>query len=301
MNRRRFLDTLLGAAAGAMVPRAVAAEVFWPPPGSICHTPAPPAVDLVTATSGDALVYEGSHILAYGAMRGIANACPQPLTVRGGGCDNALLAVRQSSADLGGLCCPVAGSPAEGLKSLVVARDIKAVVVHPGNPVGELDMEALHGIASGRIARWSQVGGADAPIALVVRRHCPDYHEPVGALLLRPHRTWSPRTLFVDDELPLVDTVAAFPAAIGLASWVFAKPLVEAGKLKLVSVDGVLPSLDSVQSGRYRLTAPLSVIYSEWKPAMAPLFDFIFTPAGRAIVAQRLVPVSAKEAGYRRG
>ena len=162
-------------------------------------------------------------------------------------------------------------------------------------------MEALRGIAAGRIRRWSELGGPDVPIAMVVRRHCPDYREPVRTLLLDPHQYWSPRALFVDDEPPLLDTVASFPSAIGVASWVYAKPLVEAGKVKLVAVDGVLPSLATVESGRYRLTGALSLIYARWQPAMAPLFDFIYGPRGRALVAQRLVPVSAREAGYRPG
>ncbi len=42
-----------------------------------------------------------------------------------------------------------------------------AFVVHPSNPVKELTLAQITGILSGKITKWSEVGGADQPIVIV--------------------------------------------------------------------------------------------------------------------------------------
>jgi len=42
-----------------------------------------------------------------------------------------------------------------------------AFVVHPSNPVKELTLAQIIGILSGKITKWSEVGGADQPIVVV--------------------------------------------------------------------------------------------------------------------------------------
>lgn len=296
MERRRFLAGSLALAAVGSLGSAQGREVS---PRPICRAPFA-AMPASTRARGAGLVYEGSYILTYGAFREIANRYrgPVPLAVHGGGCDNAILGVRQGAADLGGMCCPVAGSRGEGLPSLIIAHDIKVVVAHPDVPIADISRGALKAVAAGRLSRWRELGGGDEPIALVVREHCEDYAEPVRTALIERGRSWSPRALFVDTDDQLVDAVARFPRAIGVGSWVFAKPLAEAGRLKVLSLDGIAPSRDTVRSGAYGLTSPLSLIFRAWRPEMGHLFDYVYGPEGRAIISQRLVPVSAEEAGY---
>lgn len=294
MNRRAFLLSAL--ATTALGGTTEAGTTSPPSDDMICRAP-----QQLAAAGDDQLVFEGTHILAYGALRQIARAYrgPTPLMVRGGGCDNAVMGVRQGSAHLGGMCCPPRGPRLEGFASLVVAADIKVVVAHPTVDVADLATESLRAIADGSVVDWQSVGGAPGPIALVMREHCWDYAEPVRTLLLPERPAWSPRALLVTSDQNVVDSVARFPRALGVASWVFAKPLVQAGKLKLLSVDGVLPSVDAVQLGKYALVAPLSLIFAEWRPDMTPFFDFLYSRQGRAIIAERLLPVSAEEAGYK--
>lgn len=298
MKRRAFLLSALAAGTLGHSTEAGTVRAPWEP--TVCRAPIRAAA---AAADDTRLVCEGTHILAYGALRQIAKAYrgPVPMVVRGGGCDNAVMAVRQGSAHLGAMCCPPRGPRLEGLSALVVAADIKVVVAHPELDINDLSTESLGAIADGAIDNWQAVGGTPGPIALVVREHCPDYDEPVRTLLLPDRPSWSPHALLVTSDENLVDSVARYRRAIGVASWVFAKPLVEAGKLKLLSIDGVLPSPEAVQLGKYALIAPLSLIYATWRPAMTPFFDFLYGPQGRALIAERLMPVSAEEAGYSRG
>ncbi|MCA1925131.1 MAG: substrate-binding domain-containing protein [Thiobacillus sp.] len=265
--------------------------------GQICRTRLASEDALPRKLAGD-LFYQGTHILTHGAFRDLAAAYSQPgrrMVAAGGGCDDGIGAVRTGVADLGGMCCPVRGSRAEGMPYRLVAHDYKAVIAHPDSRVTQVSLAQLRKIARGEIARWSVLGGPDRAIALVARKHCPDYFEPVRHLLLDNRPTWSARGIYVDTDEQITDTVSRYPAALGLVSWVFVKPLAESGRLRVLAVDGRHPG----QGRDYPLLGPLSVVYARWNDtSMRPFFDYLYGPTGQRILGRLLLPVSAREAGY---
>ncbi|GAB4175700.1 MAG: PstS family phosphate ABC transporter substrate-binding protein [Rhodocyclaceae bacterium] len=298
MERRRFVKLLSGA---AVLPFAGARPGARLPAGDVCRSRLPGVLPAAARSPG-AFEFEGTHILAYGAMRELARRYrgAAPLVVRGGGCDEGILAVRRGSADLGGMCCPVPDSPGEDLASLMVARDIKAVVVHPSNPLSAIRLAELAAAARGELTRWSELGGAQRAIAFVIRRHCAEYAEPVRRILLGEGRDWSSRGLFVDTDEKIVEMTARFSGALGVVSWVFARAMAERGAIRALAVEGVTPQ--AARHGGYPLLGPLSVVFSRWDDArMGPFFDFLYGPEGRMVIARGMIPVSAREAGYGRG
>lgn len=43
----------------------------------------------------------------------------------------------------------------------------------------------------------------------------------------------------------------------------------------------------------------MNMVFRKWdKGTMAPFFDYLYSPTGQRVLAQRLVPVSARQAGY---
>lgn len=305
MNRRRFLKNLTTTVGGMLVVPAASLllgqrDEFLVSEADICRSGTREWIATSAARANPAaLRYEGTHILTHGALREIAAAYrgPVPFVVHGGGCDDGISVVRKGTAELGGLCCPVEGSRAEGLRSVLVARDIKVAVVHPDNPLRDVSFAGLRHVAAGHAMRWRDIGGPDRAIALVLREHCPDYREPARGMLLE-NRPWPRHALFVKTDKEIVDTVARFPGALGIVSWVFAKRLAEAGALRVLEIDGVPPTAPSVQAGRYPLHGPLNIVFNAWRPSMAPLFEFLYGPEGRAIIAKSLIPVERSEAGY---
>lgn len=303
-HRRRLIGGLAGAAALWSVP-GWTRRPFDPAFAEVCRSRPPQLLPAGAARREDDLVFQGTHILAFGAMRELAErfaAQGGRFVVHGGGCDDGIVAVRRGSADFGGLCCPVKGSSAEGMPWLPVARDLKAVIAHPGNPVAAIGMDELRGVARGAIGRWKALGGEERPIALVIRKHCPDYLEPVRDVLLKNRPDWSPKGLFVDTDEQIVDTVSRFAGGLGVVSWVFAKPLVEAGRLRVLALDGVTPA-DGIRRRRgYPLEGPLVMIFKAMDNArMGPFLDFLYGPAGEQVIGRALIPVPAAAAGYRKG
>ncbi|WP_018936505.1 substrate-binding domain-containing protein [Thioalkalivibrio sp. ALJ24] len=250
------------------------------------------------------LVYQGTHLLTYGAFRDLAASYEEdtgrPFVVYGGGCDDGIGAVQQRTAHLGGLCCPPEETRARDFHQMPVARDIKVVVTHPEVGVDGLSMDELQAVMAGRIRRWSDVGGPDRPIAVLYRDHCPDYREPVRDVLFDNAQDWSPRGMSIDTDERLTDSLARFESSIGVVSWVFAAERVKRGELRTLEIDGVQPTAEAVRSGEYPLHGPLLLVTDRWQEAvMRPFFDYLYSPAGQAVIARRLVPVSAEEAGYR--
>lgn len=300
VKRRNFLGLGSAALLAALLPGGQ--RVIAAPAPMICRAPRGLPIFVAAAGKGE-LSYQGTHILAYGAMTRISSAFSTVgqggLAVAGGGCDDGIAGVRRRLADLGGMCCPVKGSAAEGLPYLLVAHDMKAVVAHGSNTIPGLTLSELKAVARGKILNWRELGGEERPIAQVVRRHCPDYVEPVREALLGNRFEWSGKALFVDTDEQIVDLVSRFPAAMGVVSWVFARPLVEQGKLRLLALDGNRPGSGR---GRYPLTGPLSLIFRSWEGArMEPFFDFLYGSQGKDIISRSLIPVSREEAGYRGG
>lgn len=302
-SRRRLLAAMAGAAACWSLPGWTRRP--FDPGEDVCRSRAPQLLPASAARREGELVFQGTHILAYGAMRELAEryaAGGGRMIVHGGGCDDGIVAVRRGAADFGGLCCPVKGSSAEGLPWLAVARDLKAVVAHPSNPVSAIGLAPLREVARGRIARWKALGGEDRPVALVIRKHCPDYFEPVRDALLKNRPEWSPKGIFVDTDDQIVDTVSRFAGGMGLVSWVFARPLVESGRLKVLALEGMTPAEGVRRGGGYALEGPLVMIYRTWERArMASFLDFLYGPEGEKIVGRALIPVPAAAAGYRKG
>ncbi|MFP5399025.1 MAG: substrate-binding domain-containing protein [Gammaproteobacteria bacterium] len=251
------------------------------------------------------LSFAGTRLFKEGFLDELAQAytrhTDRRVHVLGGGCDDGIAAVRGMMAHVGGLCCPVHGSGAQGLDHLIVGHDVKAVLAHPSVPIDDLRWDDLRQLVAGRITSWSQLGGPERPIPLVVHDHCPDYIEPARDLLLKNRPEWSRRALFAKTDQKHLDLLMRFDLSIGVNSWILAEPLVAAGKLKRLTIDGVQPGIDSVRSRRYRLTGPMNMIFREWDAElMAPFFAFLYSEVGQKILSRRMVPVSASVAGFPR-
>ncbi|MBW6477752.1 MAG: substrate-binding domain-containing protein, partial [Chromatiales bacterium] len=296
MQRRKFLINLAigstlgitGGALGSQLPRWVSQGGS----GCVCPSEQDPRLLKSVSASGD-LTYQGTHILTYGAFRPLAQRFEQDtgrrFVVHGGGCDDGITAVLQQTADIGGLCCPVEGTRADGMPWLQVAHDIKVIIAHPSQSLENIGRDALEAVVRGRLRNWRELGGEDRQIALVYRDHCPEYFEPVRALILGNRQAWSPRGMKVDTDQQLVDTVSRFRGAIGLVSWVFVRDLHRAGLIKVLALDGIQPSAAAVRAGRYDLIGPLNLVFRDWREALIePMFDYLFSPAGQATMTEAL-------------
>lgn len=301
MNRRQFLAA--AAAAAAATPVAMARPTRPPPLGEdICR--ATPAAERPAAPPSGPLSYAGTRLLKDGFLWDLAAAYEREtghrIRILGGGCDDGVVSVRAGKVDLGGLCChPAAGTPTVGLDFLPVADDLVVPLAHASNPVDGVTFEQVRAVMNGGITDWSELGGPRRPIAVIVFDHCPDYLEPLRHTLFGGAPRWAKRALFVKTDQHLLEQVARFEAGFTVYNMVLAQPLIQAGRLKALSLDGVEPFADGRPSPEYALRGRFGLAFRHWREnVMRPFFDYLYGPSGQAILARRLLPVTADEAGY---
>lgn len=114
-------------------------------------------------------------------------------------------------------------------REIVVALDAIVPVIHPDNTVRDLSLDVLSRIAAGRITNWSELGGADADIRIVLPAEETSIAQLVEERIMRPNRLRLSRSLErVATEADAAAIVASDPSAISLTSAALAqgtKPL----------------------------------------------------------------------------
>ena len=144
----------------------------------------------------------------------------------------------------------------QGAVGHIVALDGVAVVVNPENTVADLTVEQIAKIFSGEITNWSEVGGADAEIAVFGRESGSGtrgaFEEIVGVVDACAY------TNEYSSTGDMVGAVAGNPNAIGYASLSAVDESVIA-----VKVNNVAPSEATVKDGTYEIQRPFVMVTKE--------------------------------------
>ncbi len=167
----------------------------------------------------------------------------------------------------------------------MVALDGVAIVVNPANPVSDLTVEQIADIYTGKITTWSELGGADAPIAVYGREDGSGtrsaFEEIVGV----------EGTCVYTNEYgstgDVIGNVAGNENAIGYASLSAVGDTVSA-----VKVNGVAPSEATVKDGTYTIQRPFLMVTKQGVSLSAAAEAFL-AYATSADVAQYIAQAGA--------
>ncbi len=169
-----------------------------------------------------------------------------------------------------------------------IAWDGIAIVVHPKNPLKELTMLQLRQLFAGWAFRWQDVGAPmaredeDSTIVVLSRE------EGSGTRALFEQRVMGEErvtltALVMPSGQAVIDYIADHRDAIGYVSM----GLVD-DRVKVLPIEGLLPTPETVRSGMYHLAQPLYLVTPDRPSGLIQAFiDFILSPEGQAIVGQR--------------
>lgn len=168
-----------------------------------------------------------------------------------------------------------------GVTQITVAKDGIAIIVNPNNPVADLSIEQIAQIFTGEITNWSELGGADAEIAVFGREAGSGtrgaFEEIVG---VEDACTYTNEYSSTGD---VIGNVASNPNGIGYASLSAVDDTVKA-----VAVNGVTPSEDTVKDGSYEIQRPFVMVTKEGtqlSEAAQAFLDFAMSADAAEIIA----------------
>ena len=174
------------------------------------------------------------------------------------GSGSGIQAVSEGRCDIGLSSRALKDDEKATLTETTVALDGIAMIVNPENPVSDLTVEQIADIYTGKITNWSEVGGNDAAIVLIGREAGSGTRDGFESITDTKDACQYRQELTSTGDV--ITTVAQNPDAIGYASLASIKDTVKA-----LSVNGVVPSEETVKDGSYAIQRPFVLVTVEGK------------------------------------
>ncbi len=199
------------------------------------------------------------------------------VNVSGGGSSNGAKKCLAGEVELAFLSRQLKDSEiSDGLVGLHYAIDGVAVIISPHNQEDTLSLETLAAMFSGEQTTW--VHGK--PVMLY-NRNAESGTREVFEKIVMQGKAFSPKARILHDRI-MMQNVNKIPSAIGYTS---ASNV--AKTVKIVKINGVFPSPESLLSGEYPITRDLTIaVKGEPTGEIKRFLDFVMSEEGKTIIAQ---------------
>src|SRR5205823_6126904 len=168
------------------------------------------------------------------------------------------------------------------MKPTIVAYDGIAVIVNTNNPLKSMTKKQVEQIFTGEVTDWSAVGGSGGKISIYTRNTSSGTYSDFKELAMKK-RDYAGGSQKMAGNEQIAAEVGKNPHGVGYVGMAYTK----AGGVKVASVDGVVPSVKSVQDHSYAYWRP-TFYYTNGEPSgLAKQFlDYTIGGAGQKVVAQ---------------
>ena len=196
------------------------------------------------------------------------------INLQGGGATRGIRDVSSQEADFGGSCrYYLPGNPNEQKVGFEpVAWDALAVITHPDNPLGNLSLEQVKNIYSGKFTNWKDVGGNDAPINLYARKgKISGVGYSIRLLIFSNTKKDFPTAKLLKSSGPVEKAVVSDVNAIAITGVSSAR----LRKIKILSLNDKQPNYKNIKKGHYVLYRPLFITYNPQSKNLKQIKNFI--------------------------
>jgi phosphate transport system substrate-binding protein len=174
------------------------------------------------------------------------------------------------------------------LKPIIVAYDGMAVIVNSANPLAKLTLRQVEQIFTGDVKDWSAVGGKPGKISIYTRNTSSGTYSDWKDLAMKK-RDYAASSQKMAGNEQIAAEVAKNPNGIGYVGLAYMK----ADGIKVVSIDGVTPSKETVLNKSYAYARP-TFFYTNGDPTgeAAKFIEFTLSAKGQQIAEKiGFVPV----------
>ncbi len=160
------------------------------------------------------------------------------------------------------------------------------VIVHKNNKTSNLTLQQIKDVFSGKIKNWSEVGGDENEIKLVVRESEISGVGYMTRLLLLndenvEYMNSALRIIRLQSSGPLEKNIEKNINAIGMTDISSAKKR----DVKILSIDGIYPDKSNIAEGKYPFFRPLYLVINKKSDKKARDFiNFVLSDDGQSVI-----------------
>lgn len=205
----------------------------------------------------------------------------------------------------------IVGNPAEAVFDYALEKGVQLLMKPIGvdalvflvsdlNPVSDVTHDQITGVYAGEFTNWRELGGEDLPI-IAYQRNAEAGSQVMMENVVMAERpmTDAPKQYRADAMEGLVDEIASYrnsADAIGYSVYYYVTNMYIQQGIKLLSVDGVAPSNQTISKGEYPYTQYNYAVIRADAPEGSPerkLFEYLGTEEGKAFMTEHeYVPVA---------
>jgi len=184
-------------------------------------------------------------------------------------------------------------SPATRFVEKVIGYDAICLVVSPtvyDFGVTSLSRDQVRRIYSGSIVNWAQLGGPNLGIFAVGRRPGSGTRDTFNEIIMGSREAETPGVAYDSGESSEVKfSTQKSDNAIGYMGYSF----VMRGDARVLSLDGIYPTIESIKNGSYPLARKLYfVTLGQPSPGAMAFIDYVLSPEGQQIAIDNgFIPV----------
>ena len=170
-----------------------------------------------------------------------------------------------------------------------IGYDAFVFFVHKDNPIDNLTTEQVQGIYSGEITNWSEVGGKDEKIAAYQRNEGSGSQSMLIRFMDGKEIMEAPTEMVDDLMVGIVERVSDYrskPGSIGFSFRYYLEGIIKNPDIKLLSIDGVAPTVENIKNGTYPITGPLYAVTWEGNnnENVNKLLEWVLSEEGQYII-----------------
>jgi phosphate transport system substrate-binding protein len=281
-------DTTTSAenAADAQALRAYLKDNFPSIDGSTSTLPLDAAIR--SAIFGTPVETEKSAVVHSQTYRAFERVAPYDNDFSRENAVDVLLSVKMTDADLDD-----AKERGADLVITPIAKEGFVFLVNKANPVDSISADDLRKIYSGEITNWKELGGDDAEIKPFQRNADSGSQTAMADFMGEVPLTAAETLLVIRGMGDLVDGIANFDSgqyAIGYNMYSYTtKQYVNSANVKLIAVDGILPTDETLNDGSYPIATYTYTFYDNNRESSrekgGKLTEWLLTADGQKVIA----------------
>lgn len=182
------------------------------------------------------------------------------------------------------------------LEVIPVIKDGFVFYVNGKNEVSNLTLEQIQNIYTGKIKKWSEVGGKDTTIRAFQRPENSGSQTGMLSLVMKDKKIMeAPKENLVGTMSEIINLVSDYDNglnSIGYSYYYYARTMYTtidedvANGIKLLKVNGIEPNNDTIKSGEYPLTTSYYIVINKAEPEESntrKLVNAMLSERGQAI------------------